>query len=88
MYTNANELPSVLGMKELKDYLGISRAGVYNLMHRADFPTLHICSRLLVTKENFLTWMEQNTNNKGDAATAFQSPFEMYYDNGIRRTIR
>ena len=38
-----------LPMKELSVFLGISRAGAYNLMHRADFPTLHINSRLLVT---------------------------------------
>lgn len=56
------ELPAVLGMKQLKDFLGISRVGAYNLLHREDFPTLHVNSRLLVTKENLRTWMEQNTN--------------------------
>lgn len=56
------ELPSVLDVKELASFLGISRAGAYNLLHRADFPTLHICTRLMVTKENLRTWMEQNTN--------------------------
>lgn len=59
-----DELPSVLDMKDLKDFLGISRAGVYNLLHSADFPTLHINSRLLVTKENLRAWMEKNTNKQ------------------------
>lgn len=62
MKKNIDELPSVLDVKELTAFLGISRAGVYNLLHRADFPTLHINSRLLVTKENLLAWMERNTN--------------------------
>jgi len=62
MYKSFDELPSVLDMNELKDFLGISRAGAYNLLHRADFPTLHINSRLLVTKDNLRAWMEQNTN--------------------------
>lgn len=62
MVKNYNELPSVLDMNALKDFLGISRAGAYNLLHRADFPTLHINSRLMVTKENLLAWMEKNTN--------------------------
>ncbi len=62
MIHNHDELPSVLGIKELQGYLGISRAGVYNLLHRADFPTLHLGSRLMVTKENLLTWMQKNTN--------------------------
>lgn len=63
MFTNFDELPSVLGMKDLSAFLGISRAGAYNLLHRADFPTLHINSRLLVTKDNLQKWMEQNTNS-------------------------
>lgn len=62
MIRSFEELPSVLGVKELKDFLGISRAGAYNLLHREDFPTLHLGGRLMVTKENLLTWMAQNTN--------------------------
>lgn len=62
MYTNMNDLPSVLSVKELTKFLGISRAGAYNLLHRADFPTLRINTRLLVTKANLLAWMERNTN--------------------------
>lgn len=62
MFKNYDELPSVLGANELKDFLGISRAGAYALMHRADFPTLHVGSRMMVTKDNLLRWMAQNTN--------------------------
>ena len=62
MVKSCDELPSVLDMNALKDFLGISRAGAYNLLHQADFPTLHINSRLMVTKENLLAWMEMNTN--------------------------
>lgn len=63
MYSSPNELPDVLDMKALASFLGISRAGAYNLLHRGDFPTLHVNARLLVTKENVRTWMEQNPNN-------------------------
>ena len=62
MVKDINELPSVLSMNDLKDYLGISRAGAYNLLHRQDFPTLHLGGRLMVTKEKLLIWMDQNTN--------------------------
>ena len=62
MYKNFNELPVVLSVKELKEFLGISRAGAYQLLHRADFPTLHVASRLLVAKDKLLAWMEQNTD--------------------------
>ena len=62
MYTNTSELPNVLGVKDLAAFLGIFRAGAYDLLHREDFPTLHINTRLLVTKANLLAWMERNTN--------------------------
>lgn len=62
MYKNYDDLPGVLSVKELKDYLGFSRAGAYQLLHRDDFPTLHVASRLLVAKDKLLLWMEQNTD--------------------------
>ena len=62
MYKSYDDLPSVLSAKELKDFLGISRAGAYKLLHRKDFPTLHIASRVLVAKDKLLAWMEQNTD--------------------------
>lgn len=67
MYKSYDELPGVLGVKELKDFLGISRAGAYQLLHRQDFPTLHVASRLLVAKDKLLVWMEQNTDQIGNS---------------------
>lgn len=62
IYRSMDELPSVLSVKELKTFLGISRAGAYQLLHRADFPTLHVASRLLVPKDALMKWIVQNTN--------------------------
>lgn len=56
-----NNLPNVLTAKDLQSYLHISRAGAYILLNRADFPTLHIGKRKLVTRENLFQWMEKNT---------------------------
>lgn len=67
MYKDYEDLPGVLSVKELKDYLGISRAGAYQLLHREDFPTLHVASSLLVAKDKLLIWMEQNTDRVGSA---------------------
>ena len=67
MYKDYEDLPGVLSVKELKEYLGISRAGAYQLLHREDFPTLHVASRLLVAKDKLLIWMEQNTDRVGSA---------------------
>lgn len=63
MYKNYDELPDVLGVK---DFLGISRAGAYQLLHRQDYPTLHVASRLLVAKDKLLVWREQNTDQIGN----------------------
>ena len=39
-----DELPNVLNVKELQEYLNNSLSSTYDLMHRADFPTLHVIS--------------------------------------------
>ena len=57
-----NSLPEVLTAKDLQSYLHISRAGAYNLLNRADFPTLHIGKRKLVTREQLFRWIEKNTS--------------------------
>ncbi len=56
-----NNLPNVLTAKDLQAYLHMSRAGAYNLLSRADFPTLHIGKRKFVTLHNLQQWMEKNT---------------------------
>ena len=53
--------PDVLTAKQLEEILHISRAGAYNLMNRADFPTLHVGGRKLVAKDRLLDWMDRNT---------------------------
>ncbi len=62
MYKNYDDLPGVLSVRELKEYPGISRAGAYQLLHREDFPALHVAFRLLVAKDKRLLWMEQHTD--------------------------
>ncbi len=55
-----DNIPDVLTAKDLQAYLHISRAGAYNLLSRADFPTLHIGKRKLVTLCNLQEWMSKN----------------------------
>ena len=62
MFENFEALPNVLNAKDLQKFLGISQSSTYDLLHRADFPTLHVNARLLVTKANLKAWMEHNTN--------------------------
>jgi len=58
-----NQISSTIERKtytapEVAKYLGISRAGAYNLMHAVDFPSFWVGKRLLVTKAAFEKWVE------------------------------
>lgn len=53
--------PLVLNATQLAQTLGISRAKAYQLMHRADFPTLMIDKRLLVPKDKLAAWVDRNS---------------------------
>ena len=57
------EMLEVMNAVELAAFLHISRAGAYNLLNSKNFPTLHVGERKMVTKENLLRWIEQNTNS-------------------------
>ena len=57
-----SDLPLVLNASQLADVLSISRANAYNLLHREDFPTLHIGKRMLVPKDRLIRWIEANAS--------------------------
>ena len=54
-----SDLPLVLNATQLADLLSISRANAYNLLHREDFPTLHIGKRMLVPRDKLVRWMDE-----------------------------
>ena len=60
-FKSYDELPLFLNAKIVAEILGISVAGAYELLHQEDFPVLRIGSRLVVPKENFLSWIESQT---------------------------
>ena len=51
----------MLNANQLATALGISRAGAYQLLNTATFPTLRIGKRLLVPRDKLVEWIEQNT---------------------------
>ena len=57
-YSSFNELPLVLNAQQLAGVLNISRANAYKLLHREDFPTLHIGKRMLVSRDKLVKWMD------------------------------
>ena len=64
-YKNYDDLPLFLNVAMGAQVRGISAASSYELMHEKDFPVLKIGSRMVVPKEKFVAWVEQNTTGGG-----------------------
>ena len=64
-YTNYDELPLFLNAEMVAKVLGISISSAYELMHEKGFPALRIGSRMVVPKEKFCQWVENQLG--GDA---------------------
>ncbi len=60
MYKSYDELPLFLNAETAAKLLGISISGTYELMHEKGFPVLKIGTRLVVPREKFREWVEQN----------------------------
>lgn len=63
-YRSYDELPLFLNVNILSDLLGISLSAAYELMHEANFPSLKIGSRLVIPKDKFIKWADDNTGGK------------------------
>ncbi len=61
VYKNYDDLPLFLNATIVAQVLGISAASSYELMHEKDFPVLKVGNRMIVPKEKFIAWVEQNT---------------------------
>lgn len=59
-YKSYDELPLFLNEETTAKLLGISISGMYELMHEKGFPVLKIGTRLVVPREKFREWVEQN----------------------------
>lgn len=59
-YKSYDELPLFLNAETTANLLGISISGMYELMHEKGFPVLKIGTRLVVPREKFREWVEQN----------------------------
>lgn len=60
-YKSYDELQLMLSVREIAKVLGISKTSAYELVRTKGFPVLKIGSRLVVPKEKFREWVEQNT---------------------------
>ena len=58
-YNNYEELPLFLNADLVSKVLGIAPSSAYELMHEKGFPSLRIGSRIVVPKEKFQQWVEE-----------------------------
>lgn len=64
-YTNYDQLPLFLNAELVSKTLGIAPSSAYKLMHKKNFPTLRIGSRMVVPKDKFIEWVVQHTKGGG-----------------------
>ena len=60
-FKDYSELPLFLNTELVAKVLGVSPSSGYELMHEPGFPILKVGSRMVVPKEKFIQWVEQNT---------------------------
>ena len=60
-FKDYSELPLFLNAELVAKVLGVSPSSDYELMHEPGFPVLKIGNRMVVPKEKFIQWVEQNT---------------------------
>ena len=67
-YTDFHDLPLTLTAQEVGEALGISRAAAYELVRSKGFTHMKIGTRILVPKDKFIQWIEEQTemNSKED----------------------
>ena len=58
-YTSLDQLPLSLNANDIAEVLNISRGNAYTLLHREDFPTIHIGKRMIVPRDRFFEWMDR-----------------------------
>ena len=61
-----DDLPLMLSAPEVAEALGISRAGAYDLVRSDGFPHMKLGNRILVPKDKFIKWIDDNTEGTDD----------------------
>lgn len=59
VYKSYEELPLMLTVLDVVSELSVSQAGAYELAHSKEFPVLKVGSRIVISKDKFLRWIEK-----------------------------
>ena len=63
-YLSAEELPMILNVQEVSDYIGLGMSQTYDLIRRIDFPAFKIGNRIFVPRDKFLDWIDNQSAEK------------------------
>ena len=58
-YQSYDDLPLFLNVNLVAQVLGVSISTAYEVMHEPGFPVLRVGSRIVVPKEKFIQWAEE-----------------------------
>ena len=58
LFKNYDELPIMLSVNQVAKALGISRTSSYELVRSKGFPSMTIGSRIVIPKEEFISWIK------------------------------
>ena len=61
-YMSAEELPMILNVQEVSDFIGLGMSQTYDLIRRIDFPAFKI--RIFVPRDKFLAWIDNQSAEK------------------------
>ncbi len=61
VYQSYDDLPLFLNANLVAQVLGVSISTAYEVMHEPSFPTLCVGSRMVVPKEKFIQWVEEQS---------------------------
>ena len=61
VYKSYDDLPLFLNARMVAQVLGVSISTAYEVMHEPGFPTLRVGSRMVVPKEKFMQWVEEQS---------------------------
>ena len=64
-FKSYDDLPLTLTAAEVGEVLGISRAAAYELVRSKGFPSMRIGTRILVPKDKFVAWINQQVEVNG-----------------------
>ncbi|MBQ3256687.1 MAG: helix-turn-helix domain-containing protein [Oscillospiraceae bacterium] len=60
-YKSYEDLPLFLNVNDLSKAIGIAPSSCYELMHEKDFPSIRIGKRLVVQREKFIEWVDEQS---------------------------